>query len=75
MTYCKSPSADRSLEAALEENPHVPAYLLGRKKMPRTLPPYYSPGDVNEAVLYVDDNKAVWEAAPGAMDWLAAGVN
>lgn len=67
-----SPGARKSLEAALEENKHVPAYLLGRKRMPRTLPSYYGFGDENEAIFYVEGNKAAWETTPGAMEWIAS---
>jgi tetratricopeptide (TPR) repeat protein len=69
-----SPVAGTSLKAALEENKHVRAYLLGRKKMPRHLPDYYGFGDENEAVTYVFGNKSAWEATPGALEWLAAKV-
>jgi len=69
-----SPAADKSFKAALDENKHVPSYLLGRKKMPRTLPGYYGFGDVNEAVLYAHGNRAAWKTTPGAMEWLAVKV-
>jgi len=69
-----SPSAVKSLKAALDENKHVPPYLLGRKKMPRYLPDHYGFGDENEAVLYVHGNKAAWKATSGALEWLAAKV-
>jgi tetratricopeptide (TPR) repeat protein len=69
-----SPAADKSLKAALEENKHVPSYLLGRKKMPRYLPAHYGFGDEDEAVTYVYRNKSAWEATPGALKWLAAKV-
>ena len=66
------PVATTSLKAALEGNGHVPAYLLGRRKMPRILPDYYGYGDDNEAVLYVHENKAAWKTTPSALEWLAA---
>jgi tetratricopeptide (TPR) repeat protein len=69
-----SPIAQQSLQVALEENEHVPAYLLGRRKLPRQLPGYYGPGDENEAVHYAFDNKGAWKATPGALEWLAAQV-
>lgn len=69
-----SPAAKKSLKAALKENQNVPAYLLGRKKMPRALPGLYGFGDENEAVLYAHGNKAAWESTPGAVEWLAAAV-
>ncbi len=69
-----SPAAARSLEEALEANPYVPAYLLGRRKMPRTIPDSYSPGKEDEAVIYVVENAAAWHASPGAIEWLASRV-
>jgi len=69
-----SPAAVKSLKAALDENKYVPSYLLGRKRMPRTLPDHYGFGDDNEAVLYAHGNKAAWKATPGAMEWLSAKV-
>jgi len=72
--YGDSPTADKSLKAALDENKLVPSYLLGRKKMPRTIPGHYGFGDDNEAVLYAHGNMAAWKATPGAMEWLAAKV-
>jgi len=42
--------------------------------MPRTLPGHYGFGDDNEAVLYVQGNKAAWKVTPGALEWLAAKV-
>jgi len=69
-----SPAATKSLKAALDENRHVPSYLLGRQKMPRYLPGHYGFGDDNEAVLYAHGNRAAWKATPGAMEWLASKV-
>ncbi len=66
-----SPVAARSLAAAIEENPHVPAYLLGRKKMPATQPDYIGFGDENEAVAYADRARPAWVKTEGALEWLA----
>lgn len=66
--------AGKSLEAALKENKYVPEYLLGKRRMPRTLPPYYGYGDENEAVIYVHGNKAAWQATPGGLGWLVAAI-
>lgn len=68
------PASVRSLQAALDENKHVPSYLLGRKKMPPHLPDHHGFGDEKEAVLYVYENKAAWEATPGSLEWLSAKV-
>lgn len=60
----------KSLAAAVKKNKHVPAYLLGRKKMPRSLPEYYSPGDESEAIFYTKENLEAWKSTPEALDWL-----
>ena len=69
-----SPAAGKSLRAAIKGNKHVPAYLTGRKKFPRTLPDHYGFGDDNEAVIYVEDNMTAWEKTPGALEWLAENI-
>jgi tetratricopeptide (TPR) repeat protein len=69
-----SPIADKSLKAAMKENKHVPAYLLGRRWMPPYLPALYGFGDENEAVVFVHGNETAWKATPGALEWLAAKV-
>ena len=66
--------SQKSLAAAIKDNPHIPAFLLGLTKMPRYLPPYYGWGDENEAILYVHENLGAWKATPGALEWLAARV-
>jgi hypothetical protein len=52
----------------------VPAYLLGRKKLPQTLPDYHGFGDDNEAVCYASDGIENWRATPGALAWLATAL-
>ena len=64
--------ADAALREALATNPFVPAYLLGRKKLPRQLPAYVGFGDENEAVTYVAEAVEGWLATPRAVAWLAA---
>jgi tetratricopeptide (TPR) repeat protein len=64
--------ADRALQEALEVNPHVPAYLLGVKKLPRQRPAYVGMGDEAEAVWYVTEAAEPWVETPGALEWLAA---
>ena len=61
-------SARKALMTALASNPHVADLLCGRRKLPRAMPPYYSPGDRSEAVIYVQEGRAAWSAAPGALD-------
>ncbi|HPA47228.1 MAG TPA: tetratricopeptide repeat protein [bacterium] len=69
-----SPTADKSLKEAIKWNKHIPQYLLGRKKVPRRSPDFYSMGDDAEAIIYVLDNKDAWATTPGALEWLAGKV-
>ncbi|HOG18195.1 MAG TPA: hypothetical protein PLB96_12715 [Syntrophales bacterium] len=75
LDFCKhgaSALSQKSLKQAIEENKHVPDYLLGRKKAPSRLPDHYGFGDEAEAVLYSKWNQGAWRAIPGALEWLAA---
>ncbi|MFL5961802.1 MAG: hypothetical protein ACJ757_02770 [Gaiellaceae bacterium] len=65
-----SAEANRLLGAAREQNPHVPLYLSGGKRLPARLPDYIGRGDENEAVDYAASAKALWESVPGALAWL-----
>jgi tetratricopeptide (TPR) repeat protein len=67
-----SPIFRKSLIEAVKKNKYISAYLLGLKKLPRSLPEYYSPGDENEAVFYVKENQDAWKTTAGALDWLLA---
>jgi tetratricopeptide (TPR) repeat protein len=67
-----SSEARRLLAEAREQNPHVPGYLSGRKRLPARLPDYIGFGDASEAVDYAVGAKAHWESVPGALAWLAA---
>jgi len=66
-----SREARRRLKEALEQNQHVPAYLLGRKRLPRELPDLVGFGDENEAIAYAGDALVNWRNTPGALEWLA----
>jgi len=44
--------------------------LLGEKLMPRGIPQYIGPGDVNEAVEYVAFAYYAWRQSSGALPWL-----
>lgn len=62
--------AENSLRWALQQNPHVPSYLLGDKLLPENLPGTYSPGDEQEAIFYASEYFGLWWQAKGAIDWL-----
>lgn len=63
--------ARKALWEAIKTNRHVPAYLLGKCRLPRTLPDLYGMGSEEEAILYAAHNLAVWKRTPGALEWLA----
>jgi len=67
-------AAKSALNKALKANRFVPAYLLGKKKLPRQLPGYIGFGDENEAVSYAVEGIDDWRATPGALEWLASVV-
>jgi len=69
-----SEKSQKLVRAAVKHNRHVPAYLLGRKKLPQTLPDYHGFGDDNEAVCYASDGIENWRATPGALAWLATAL-
>jgi len=65
-----SPTAQKALEEALEQNPHVPDYLTGAKRIPNRLPDMISPGRESEAVRFASTHLNFWRKAPGAVAWL-----
>ncbi|HEX6789141.1 MAG TPA: hypothetical protein VF091_07865, partial [Gaiellaceae bacterium] len=67
-----SPESQSLRADARKQNPHVPAYLAGRKQLPARLPDYVGFGDASEAVDYAVGAKAQWQSVPGALSWLAA---
>ena len=67
-------AAQKQLKAAIKSNPYVPAYLLGRKKLP-SLPDFYSHGDADEATIYATDGLSGWTSTDGALDWLAGQLD
>ena len=65
-----STDANNALQNAIKENPHVPKYLCGMKRMPRSTPPQYTLGSVDEAIVYADLYGKCWRNSPGALTWL-----
>jgi tetratricopeptide (TPR) repeat protein len=53
------------LGEARELNPHIPAYLTGRKKLPIKPPAYTVFGEESEAVDYAGGAGELWGSAPG----------
>ena len=67
----KSSGAIKALKYAVKTNPFVPDLLLGTKRMPKRMPPHYSIGSKDEAVIYVAQTRENWSATKGALQWLA----
>jgi tetratricopeptide (TPR) repeat protein len=66
-----SANARRRLSEARAANPHVPAYLIGKKRLPRRLPDYIEVGEATEAADYANAAAELWAETPGAIEWLA----
>jgi tetratricopeptide (TPR) repeat protein len=60
------------LKEAGTTNSHVPAYLLGRKKLPRKPASYITMGGEDEAQEYARRYAATWANTKGALEWLMA---
>ncbi len=69
-----SAAAKKILQQAVEENPFVPAYLMGQKRVPNRRADYYGWGDESEAVYYASEHLNHWRRIPGAVEWLRAEI-
>ena len=58
------------LKEALDRNPHVPNYFLGKKELPDEPPDAIRFGGETEAIDYAFDFLPGWRLTPGALDWL-----
>jgi tetratricopeptide (TPR) repeat protein len=65
-----SAAAGRALAEARAANPHVPAFLTGRKRVPERLPDVFLIGAEDEAADYAVHAGWLWEDVPGAVAWL-----
>ncbi len=63
-------AAKAALLRAMDGNPYVAGFFAGKRKPPARLPGSYSPGDRNEAALYIANFAEAWLASADAMDWL-----
>ena len=50
----------------------VEPYLIGRKRMPSSLPGYYTPGDESEAKYVANNLRPAWKGNRAAVRWLKA---
>jgi tetratricopeptide (TPR) repeat protein len=58
------------MAAARKTNIHVPAYIIGEKTPPESLPDYYVPGEQSEALQYIGSFLVGWKSTLGAVAWL-----
>lgn len=65
-----SQKANQYLQEAIDENAFVPAFLLGKKKLPHQSPGFISPGQESEAVEYAFQSVSIWGKNPAALEWL-----
>jgi tetratricopeptide (TPR) repeat protein len=64
-------SSGALLRSAISANQYVPSYLLGRRKLPATMPEYVGFGDESEGAYCAVELFAAWYSTPGALEWLA----
>ncbi|MDR0912982.1 MAG: DUF6398 domain-containing protein [Methanobrevibacter sp.] len=57
-------------DEAIEVNKYVVDYLIGKKKLPKMAPQFYSPGDESEAEEYLRFAYKIWKEDKIAMDTL-----
>jgi tetratricopeptide (TPR) repeat protein len=67
--------ATATLKEAIETNPYVPLYLLGRKSLPSALPELIGFGDESEAIAYFARALTGWLRTPQALEWLRQNVD
>lgn len=65
-----SVQATVALQNALRHNPFVPAYLLGKKIIPRILPNSITVGGEDEAFSCAAEFMEAWRKVPGALNWI-----
>jgi tetratricopeptide (TPR) repeat protein len=67
-----TPQSRDELAAAMDANPYVSQYLLGKTRLPRSLPDHIGIGDLNEAIDYAASLGKAWRKYPRALEWMEA---
>jgi len=67
-------TARKHLKNALGVNRYVPKFLLGEEELPEFLPPSYSLGSKEEAIICAEQLIDAWEATAGAIEWLESQI-
>jgi len=58
------------VKAAHDANKHVIPLLLGKTKLPASMPEFHGFGDKSEAVIYVHIAKHLWQSRPALLQML-----
>jgi len=58
------------IKQAVAHNKFVPAYLQGKRQLPRSMPEYIGNGDEKEAIVYASINRHLWWARPELLQLL-----
>jgi hypothetical protein len=67
--------AKQDLQLGLQSNAHVPTFLIkAQVSQPRMHPEVLSMGGRDEAWDYREHARDLWEATPGALEWLKAQI-
>jgi tetratricopeptide (TPR) repeat protein len=62
--------AAQALRVARTQNAGVEEFITGRKRMPKSRPDYFRPGDITEALTCMDTIGAAWTKHREAVQWL-----
>ena len=67
-------AAAKALVIARKQNPHIEAFLRGRRQAPKRLPDSYSHGSEDEALCFAEPLVMAWKRYPDCQKWLATQV-
>ena len=75
---CRRGDAPDAIATSIAEarrcNRHVPDYLLGRRPLPDSPPPYIELGGETEAAVYAASYGRAWASSPSALQLLRQHV-
>jgi uncharacterized protein YecA (UPF0149 family)/transcriptional regulator with XRE-family HTH domain len=63
-------NAKNLLNEAMNQNKHVPDYLLSENPMPKESPAFFQLGDKSEAIIYVEQFGQLWSKKDKLLSWL-----
>lgn len=66
----KTPQLAELFRDALENNKHIPKYLIKPSTIPKRMPQFITMGGEDQAICYVKENKDLWHSDKRAIAWL-----